>query len=111
MLLNTETVTSFHSGVYLDWAVGGNVDITVTHLAGASAVLSGLFFDPPTTAAPTASISGSSSGTVGTSLSYTASATAVNPAVQAAGNSAACGQGGVGLDGQRRVVPDVQPGG
>ena len=50
-VLNTETVTSFHSGVYLDWAVSGNVDITVTHQAGANAVLSGLFFDPPTTRA------------------------------------------------------------
>ena len=47
-VLNTETVTSFHSGVYLDYAVSGNVDITITHLAGANAVLSGLFFDPPT---------------------------------------------------------------
>jgi len=84
-VLNSETVTSFHSGVYLDWAVSGNVDITVTHLAGANAVLSGLFLDPPTTVAPTASISGPSSGTVGTSLTYTASATDVNPAVQAAG--------------------------
>ena len=33
-VLNTETVTSFHSGVYLDWAVSGNVDITVTHWPG-----------------------------------------------------------------------------
>src|SRR5208337_1035531 len=49
-VLNTETVTSFHSGVYLDWAVSGNVDITVTHQAGANAVLSGLFFDPTATA-------------------------------------------------------------
>ena len=54
-VLNTETVTSFHSGVYLDYAVSGNVDITITRQAGANAVLSGLFLDPPTTAAPTAS--------------------------------------------------------
>jgi PKD repeat protein len=47
-VLNTETVTSFNSGVYLDYAVSGNVDITITHQAGANAVLSGLFFDPPT---------------------------------------------------------------
>ena len=51
-VLNTETVTSFHSGVYLDWAVSGNVDIKFTRLAGANAVLSGLFFDPPATAPP-----------------------------------------------------------
>jgi len=49
-VLDTETVTSFHSGVYLDWAVSGNVDIRVTHQAGANAVLSGLFFDPTATA-------------------------------------------------------------
>ena len=56
-VLNTETVTSFNSGVYLDWAVSGNVVITFTHLAGINPVLSGLFFDPPTAAATTASAS------------------------------------------------------
>ena len=45
-VLSTETVSSFHSGVYLEWAVSGNVLITITNLSGASAVLSGLFFDP-----------------------------------------------------------------
>ncbi len=33
-VLNTQTVTSFHAGVYLDWDVSGNVDITITHQAG-----------------------------------------------------------------------------
>jgi PKD repeat protein len=84
-VLDTETVTSFHSGAYLDWAVSGNVDITITHQAGANAVLSGLFFDSPTIAAPKVSISGPSLGAVGTALSFTASATDVDPAVQAAG--------------------------
>ena len=42
-LLDTETVSSFHSGVYLEWAVSGNVVIKITSLAGANAVLSGLF--------------------------------------------------------------------
>ena len=46
-VLDTETVSSFHSGVYLDWAVSGNVLITITKNTG-SPVLSGLFFDPPT---------------------------------------------------------------
>ena len=46
-VLDTETVASFHSGVYLDYAVSGNVNITFTRQAGANAVLSGLFFDPP----------------------------------------------------------------
>ena len=49
-VLNTETVSSFHSGVYLDWAVSGNVLITITNMGGsANAVLSGLFLDPPST--------------------------------------------------------------
>ena len=33
-VLNTETVSSFHSGVYLDYAVSGNVDITFTPRPG-----------------------------------------------------------------------------
>ena len=45
-VLNTETVSSFESGVYLQWAVSGNVLITFTRLAGKNAVLSGLFLDP-----------------------------------------------------------------
>src|SRR5271157_254812 len=70
-VLNTETVTSFNSGVYLDWAVSGNVDITITQQDGANAVLSGLFFDPPTTPAtptsgPTASFIKQDTTTQGT---------------------------------------------
>jgi hypothetical protein len=45
-VLSTETVSSFHSGVYLEWAVSGNVLFTFTRTSGANAVLSGLFFDP-----------------------------------------------------------------
>ena len=47
-LLNTQTVSSFANGEYLSWAISGNVLITVTTLTGASAsaVVSGLFFDP-----------------------------------------------------------------
>jgi hypothetical protein len=48
-VLDTEAVSSFHSGVYLQWMVSGNVRITITKTAGANAVLSGLFFDPPST--------------------------------------------------------------
>ena len=33
-VLDTETVSSFHSGVYLDWAVSGNVLITITTWPG-----------------------------------------------------------------------------
>ena len=47
-VLDTETVSSFHAGVYDNWQVSGNVVITITKLTGANAVLSGLFIDPPT---------------------------------------------------------------
>ena len=45
-VLDTETVSSFHSGVYDNWQVSGHVVITITNLTGANAVLSGLFIDP-----------------------------------------------------------------
>jgi hypothetical protein len=51
-VLDTETVSSFHAGVYLEWMVSGNVLITITHLAGANAVLSGLFLDPTASQPP-----------------------------------------------------------
>ncbi len=44
---------SFQSGIYLDYAVSGNVLITFTRQAGTNAVLSGLFLDPTTTPAAT----------------------------------------------------------
>ncbi len=46
VVLDTETISSFSGGDYLQWAVSGNVIIKVTNLAGPSAVISGLFFDP-----------------------------------------------------------------
>jgi VCBS repeat-containing protein len=45
-VLSTETVSGFSGGAYLNWTISGNVLITITKLAGANAVLSGLFFDP-----------------------------------------------------------------
>ncbi len=45
-VLDTETVSSFSKGVYLQWAVSGDILITLTKTAGPSALLSGLFFDP-----------------------------------------------------------------
>ena len=44
-VLDTETISSFTSGVYLDWKVSGNLVITITRQAGANAVLNGLFLD------------------------------------------------------------------
>jgi hypothetical protein len=51
-VLDTQTVQSFHGGVYLSWQVTGTLTITVTHLGGANAVMSGLFFDAPTSNSP-----------------------------------------------------------
>ncbi len=47
-VLDTETVSSFKNGVYLQWKVSGHVVITITKTAGPSALLSGLFFDQAT---------------------------------------------------------------
>ena len=69
-VLNTETVSSFHSGVYLDWAVSGNVVITITHQAGANAVLSGLFFDPPATAALKVSAGSNITANAGSTVTF-----------------------------------------
>ena len=55
-VLDTETISSFTNGVYLDWKVSGNVLITITRQAGANAVLNGLFLDP-TSSASTATAS------------------------------------------------------
>ena len=48
-VLSTQSVSSFHSGVYMNYTISGNVLITITKTGGANAVLSGLFFDPTTT--------------------------------------------------------------
>jgi len=45
-VLDTQTVSSFSGGVYLEWRVTGSVLIQVTNVAGPNAVISGLFFDP-----------------------------------------------------------------
>src|SRR5262249_13034615 len=47
-VLSTQTISSFHNGIYLDYAVSGDIRITITRTGGANAVLSGLFLDPST---------------------------------------------------------------
>ena len=45
VVLDTETLSSFHGGEYLSWNLSGNVVIRVTNLnAKSNAVVSGLFF-------------------------------------------------------------------
>ena len=45
MVLDTETVSSFSSGVYLKWTVSGNILIKITGLAGPNPLFDGIFFD------------------------------------------------------------------
>jgi beta-lactam-binding protein with PASTA domain len=46
-VLSTQTFSSFTNGEYAIWSITGNVIIQVTKTAGANAVVSGIFFDPP----------------------------------------------------------------
>ena len=45
-MLSVKTLSNFQAGAYLQYLVTGSVLITVTRLAGPTAVLNGLFFDP-----------------------------------------------------------------
>src|SRR5262249_50071011 len=44
-VLSTQTLSSFQSGVYLDYTLSGHIVITITRTAGPNAVLNGLFLD------------------------------------------------------------------
>jgi hypothetical protein len=44
-ILDSRTLSSFHNGTYLTWYLSGHVQLRFIKLAGANAVLSGLFFD------------------------------------------------------------------
>jgi hypothetical protein len=50
-VLDTEKISSFYGGVYLSWAISGDVLITFTSLNSYNAVVSGLFFEPVSTPA------------------------------------------------------------
>jgi hypothetical protein len=50
-VLDTQTVAAFTGGKYLVWSIAGHVSIRFTRLAGTNAVVSGLFFDPPSATA------------------------------------------------------------
>ena len=45
-ILDSRTLNAFQNGQYLVWNLSGHVQIQATHLAGANAVISGLFFSP-----------------------------------------------------------------
>ncbi len=44
-VMNSQTVSSFNGGEYLTWTLSGDVQLRFTLLAGANAVLSGIFFN------------------------------------------------------------------
>jgi pimeloyl-ACP methyl ester carboxylesterase len=46
-VLDTETYSGFHNGEYASWNVQGQILIQVTKTGGSNAVVSGIFFDPP----------------------------------------------------------------
>ena len=64
-VLDTETISAFTSGVYLDWKVSGNLLITITRQAGANAVLNGLFLDAAQMGGAAYQVGASSSGNIG----------------------------------------------
>lgn len=43
-VLNSQTISGFSSGIYLNWNVAGHVKIRVSNVSGANALLNGLFF-------------------------------------------------------------------
>lgn len=49
-VLSTQSFSGFHNGEYVSWDISGHVIIQVTLAAGANAVLSGIFFDPTSSA-------------------------------------------------------------
>ena len=81
-MLDTETISNFTTGVYLQWVVSGDVLITVTSIAGPNAELSGLFLDPPSTteaATPDVlNVSSPTTATAGTAQNFTVTAFSPN---------------------------------
>ncbi len=71
-MLDTETISNFNGGLYLQWNITGNVVIQFSGMGGNNAVLSGLFFDPPTQTSDVLSLSGPSTGTAGAAQTFTA---------------------------------------
>jgi hypothetical protein len=74
-VLDAETLLSYTSGTYLVWNISGHVTINVTWTAGANAVLSGMFFDTPSQAAPAMTSAGNTTFTVGAAGTFSVKAT------------------------------------
>src|SRR5262249_19769250 len=61
VMLDSETISSFTNGVYLQWAISGDVVIKITQIAGTShPIVNALFFDPVMTAATSLTVSSTS---------------------------------------------------
>jgi hypothetical protein len=73
-VLDTRTVSSFTNGVYLSWTISGHVLFKITCTGPVNAVMSGIFFDPPTSTSDVLSISGPSSYTAGAAQGFTVTA-------------------------------------
>lgn len=74
VVLSTQVLSNFHNGTYLVWNVTGHVKLQLTSLAGANAVLFGLFFDPVLAQQPPLSViitSGTSITEIDCPLEYT----------------------------------------
>ncbi|MGO9463511.1 MAG: hypothetical protein ACLQVF_05025, partial [Isosphaeraceae bacterium] len=78
-VLDTETISNFNGGLYLQWQITGNVIIQFSGMGGTNAVLSGLFFDPPTPTSDVLNISSpSTTDTAGTAQTFTVTALGPN---------------------------------
>jgi IPT/TIG domain len=74
-VLDTETLSTFTSGVYLVWTISGHVRINIIDITGPNAVVSGVFFDPPPSSgsggSPTIASLSAYSGGVGAPITIT----------------------------------------
>ena len=75
-VLDTRTISNFSGGVYLLYSLTGNVTVKITSLAGANAVLNGVFFGSAAATAPSVTLSPQSqSVAAGATVMLTAAAT------------------------------------
>ena len=111
-VLSTETVSGFSGGAYLNWTISGNVLITITKQAGPNAVLSGLFFDPPSSS-PGVIVDGG--GLLGTGIGAsgqvaTDQSTAIAPLSFPSSSAETLAAGGTELAGRRTTGTIVEKG-